>query len=307
MLSAPRKLRSRRVHRAGFAPIELILSLPMLLMLMAMIVIVGTAGAWKIRTLATSRQAAARSIWPRDGAGDPKPASWWPDTAAMSAGPADPLPIDYDPFAQHTVVRGPVVGAAGGAGLRVNTGLLDVSRGLMAGFAAIDRDLPLWKQLPWRNRYRRETQVFAGDQWQFQQMGFGDNVWRRVPVLYPDYNLATASGVGLGSTATALQQLLTNPQRNKLLILDRDSELRTFYGKAYESDWYGRYDRFNFHPPARNDCSLDLRDVVDDLKMRINQVPCNVARAFRDMYRAQQNDAAVQQLDQFLRQSGCRN
>lgn len=310
MLIHARPSRSRR----GFAPLELILSLPLLLMMMAMIIIVGTAGAWKIRTLANSRQAAARALWPRTGDGDPKPASWWPSSAVMSAGPADPAPFDDDPFAPHVVVRGPVVGLQGGGSLRVDTDLLDISRGLFFGYASIDRDLPLWKQLPWRNRYRRETQVFSGDHWQYQQMGLDGNIQRRVEVLYPDYNLASASNVGLGRTSAALQALLSNPQRPQLLILDRDPELRGYYGDPYDSDWFGRYDRFNFHPTAFNECSLDLRGVVDSLTDRIDQAPCNLARAFRQMYQDQLNSGStapslqqsLRQLDQFL-QEHCRN
>jgi len=294
--------------RAGLAPLEFVLSLPLLLMIMAMIIIVGTAGSWKVRTLANSRQAAARSIWPRDGANDPRPASWWPDSATMSAGGAEPDPFDYDPFSQHTVVRGPVVGTPGGGGFRVNTDLLDISRGMLAGHASIDRDLPLWRQLPWRNRYRRSTHVFSGDQWQFALMNLEDNTRRRIPVLYPDYNLASNSGVGIGRTSAALQMIMSHPDRARWLILDRDPELRGFYGDQYDSSWYGRYDRFNFHPPARESCTIDLSGEVELLKRQIEGVPCTLANAFLQLYRDQgldDNDPRIQQLLNFQMQQGC--
>lgn len=294
-------------RRRGLATLELILCLPLLLMIMAMIIIVGTAGSWKVRTLANSRQAAARSLWPRDGANDPKPASWWPNSANMSAGGADPAPLDTDPFAQHVVVRGPVFGAPQGGGtLRVDTDLLDPSRGLMAGFASIDRDLPLWRQLPYRNRYRRETQFFSGDQWQFSLMNLGDNTRRRIPALYPDYNLAASSSIGIGRTTTALQAILSHPDRAQWLILDRDAELRGFYGDPYDSNWYGRYDQRNFHPRALETCTIDLSADVQSLTDRIDRAPCNLAAAFLQMYESQpqsaQNDQFIQQLEQFRNQ-----
>lgn len=301
--------------RGGLAPVELILGLPLLLMLLAMMIIVGTAGAWKVRTLANSRQAAARALWPRDGADDPKPDSWWPDSATMSAGSADPDPFGYDPFAEHVFVRGPRIGGPGVFGLGVDHRCLDITRGLFAGHAAIDRDFPLWRQLPYRNKYHRETQVFSGDHWQFQTMGMGDNVWRRVDLLY-DYNLASRSPTGLGRTNAALQALRANRDRPLLFILDRDDELRTFYGDPYDANWYERYDRFNFHPPAYNSCTLNLRPDVDNLVDRIEEVPCQLARAFRTMYEEQRwlagnaNTAAldqkIRQLDQFLQRS-CSN
>jgi len=292
--------------RRGLAPLELVLSLPLLLMIMAMIIIVGTAGAWKVRTLANSRQAAARAIWPRDGASDPKPASWWPDSATMSAGHADPEPFDYDPFSQHTVVRGPIISAPGGNSLHVDTELLDSSGGMVAGFASIDRDLPLWRRLPYRNRYQRETQFFSGDQWQFSLMGLSDNISRRIPVIYPDYNLASNSEVGIGRTAAALQAIMSHPDRLTWLILDRDVELRGYYADPYESTWNGRYDGFNFHPRASETCSIDLSGEVQSLTTRIDQAPCQLARAFLQMYREQgltaATDPRVQQLEDFVAQ-----
>lgn len=293
--------------RSGLAPLEFVLSLPLLLMIMAMIIIVGTAGAWKVRTHANARQAMARALWPRTGAGDPKPASWWPDTAVMSAGPANPAPFDADPFAQHQVVRGPQISAQQGSGfLRVDTDLMDVTQGLFAGYSSIDRELPLWKQLPYRNAYHRQAQVFSSNHWQFQQMGLADNYDRRTRVLYPDFNLADSSGMGAAAVQAALQALLSNPDRAQLLILDRDAELRGFYGDPYESDWYGRYDRFNFHPRPFNECALDLTSTVDGLTDRIDQAPCNLARAFLEMYESQpqsaQNDQYIQQLEDFLSQ-----
>ncbi|MBL8850522.1 MAG: hypothetical protein JNG89_12650 [Planctomycetaceae bacterium] len=273
-------------RRRGLAPLELVLSLPLLLMIMAMIIVVGTAGSWKVRTLANSRQAAARGLWPRDGAFDAKPASWWPDSAVMSSGAADPAPFDDDPFTQHAVVRGPVIGAQG-SGLRVNTDMLDVTRGLAAGFSSINRDLPLWRQLPYRNQYQRETQVFSGDQWQFAPMGLGDNDERRVDNLYPDYSLGTYGG--LARTIAAREALLSfagTPPGQRLEILDNDPALnnRDFYPRL---PW--------------EICSTDLQPLVDSLKGQIDLVPCELARAYLQLY--PQGTPEHDQLQQFIDQN----
>ena len=297
-------------ERPGLAPLEFVLCLPLLLMIMAMIIIAGTAGAWKVRTHANARQAAARALWPRDGNNDPKPASWWPASASMSAGTTGPAPFVADPFAQHEVVRGPQIASPnGGNALSVEQDLMDVSQEIFAGYSSIDRALPLWKQLPHRNKYHREVQVFSGDHWQFQQMGLSDTVRRRIPILYHDFDLGAGSGADPSRTSAAMQALLANPDRSTLLVLDRDDELRNFYGDPYVSNWYGRYDQFNFHPPAPDLCTLDLQPIVDSLTDRIEFAPRDLARAFCDFYSQQvcgsqnpdpQLQQAMQEIDQFL-------
>ena len=281
---------------AGLAPLELVLSLPLLLMIMAMMIIVGTAGSWKVRTLANSRQAAARSIWPRTGDNDPKPGSWWPNSATMSFGSASPSPLPNDPFQRHYVVRGPTIASPAGSSLPVDDTRLDATRGLHAGRASIDRDLPLWKTLPYRNRYDRDTQVFSDHQWQHGTMGQGTTWQRRIPVIYPSYDLGRYGAGSVGEMQSTLMNLMalynTDPH---LPILDRDDELRSFYGNPYNNQWGARYDRFNFHPAAGG-CTTDLQPIVDRLVGRpaqppqpaivgeIHQVPCRITREFWRMY-----------------------
>jgi hypothetical protein len=282
--------------RRGLAPLELVLSVPMLLMIMAMMIIVGTAGAWKVRTLANSRQAAARSLWPRDGDNDAKPDSWWPQSATMGYRDGQPSPFDEDPFAAHYVVRGPAISASSGTSLNVDQSRVDPVDGLKEGQASIDRDLPLWRQLPYRNSYDRDTQVFTDEQWQHGTMGQGHTNLRRIPVIYPEYDLgryAPGSVAAMQSSLMTLMQVYHSDP--KLPILDRDDELRSYYGDAYDNNWWGRYDRFNFHPAAGG-CATDLRPIVDRLVGRpaqmgqpaqrgqIDGVPCRVTSAFWGMY-----------------------
>src|SRR5262245_31434467 len=104
MRNAARKFR-QSTRRHGLAPVELVLSLPMMMMILAMMIIVGTAGAWKLRTSANSRQAAFRTVWPRTGDSDPKPANWWPASAAIYAHNRGLSPFPVDPFTAYPVVR----------------------------------------------------------------------------------------------------------------------------------------------------------------------------------------------------------
>lgn len=303
--------------RDGLAPLELVLSIPLLMMIMAMMIIVGTAGSWKVRTLANSRQAASRSLWPRTGDSDPKPDSWWPSSAAMGFRDGRPSPLDGDPFGQHYVVRGPAIPSPAGSSLNVDQSRLDSVDGLKSGWSSIDRDLPVWQQLPYRNRYDRDTQVFTDEQWQHGTMGQGHTNLRRIPVIYPEYDLgryAPGSVAAMQSTLMQLMQFYNSDP--KLPILDRDEELRGFYGDPYDNNWYARYDRFNFHPPAGG-CTTDLRPIVDNLVSAIDGVPCRVTRAFHAMYVDQLNQlncndpgrgvliTSVRQLEAFSNQLNC--
>ena len=299
-------------RRAGLAPLELVLSVPMLMMILSMMIIVGTAGSWKLRTLANSRQAAARSIWPRDGDNDPKPDSWWPASATMSFHSASPSLIESDPFSDHYVVRGPVVPSpTGGRPLEVQGDTLDMTLGLEAGFAEIDRDLPLWKQLPHRNHYSRDTLFFSGQQWQHGAMGISNNA-RRILVTY-DYDLARFAGGTVGAMTQTANQLLSNPARPMMGILDREPELRGFYGDPYTPYSQDRYDELSFYPPASVGCDFDLRPRVDGLLVAIEDVPCRMARKYCEMYRLRlmidPDDAQAKQhiaeLNSFMSSLGC--
>ena len=68
--------------RSGLAPLELTLSLPIMLFVMGLMIIVGTTASWKIRTVTNSRQAVWRTIDPRDGEEDPH-SRGWPSAARM--------------------------------------------------------------------------------------------------------------------------------------------------------------------------------------------------------------------------------
>jgi hypothetical protein len=289
-----------RRRRSGLAPLELTLALPLLLMAMALMVLVGTAGAWRVRTNVNSRQAIFRSMWPRTTDQDPNPQSWWPASASMSYHGGGASPLDSDPFVDHTVVRGPVVtDPETGNLLTVQIDTLDMTDGMSSGRAEVDHEPAMWPQLGARNRFSRETVLFAGQTWQYGNMGIPSNQSRRIEYTY-DYELSKYNPQAAARTLAARDAILANPERPALMVLDCDAELRA---------WYGDY--VDFHPRPGVSCiSLDdledpirLRQIVlDPLLDRIERVPERMAQTFLSMYQAQlqallqSNPGAAQQI-----------
>ena len=66
----------RGSRRRGLAPLELVLSLPILLMVMALMINFGTVACWKVRGLGVSRQCVWGNRWPRSTANFPQPVFW---------------------------------------------------------------------------------------------------------------------------------------------------------------------------------------------------------------------------------------
>ncbi len=175
----------RATHRAGLAPLELVLVLPILLFVMALMVNMGTAGAWKLRTQINSRQAVWRALEQRTGSKDPRPANW-PADAALQVSKASASPVPFDPYAGHPVVRGPVLAdPLTGEFLPVLPNNLNMRPSLLDGFARIHRQYPLLRSLPGSSAFRRDHVIFDGTRFQYPSMNLASNTTRRVLSLYP--------------------------------------------------------------------------------------------------------------------------
>src|ERR1700741_2840147 len=77
--------------RAGLAPLEMTLTLPFLVMMMALMIDFGVVGAWKVRTQANTRYAAWRTVNARTGELNPTP-PYWSATATLTTQPGQDLP-----------------------------------------------------------------------------------------------------------------------------------------------------------------------------------------------------------------------
>jgi hypothetical protein len=275
--------RSRRLlpsQRRGLAPLELTLALPLLLMAMALMVILGAAGAWKVRTSANARQAIFRSIHPRTTDSDPHPDNWWPQSADMRYRGGVRSFLTEDPYADHTAVRGPsITDPETGRALRVLVDTLDMTQGMASGEASVDHPSAMWSRLGFRNDFTRNNVMFAGQTWQYANLGIPSNNSRRIRHTY-DFDMSRYNPDAAARAQAAAGGILSSPYRQALMVLDRDAELRA---------WHGHNIEFHPFPPAA--CTYDrvqLQQVIlPQLLARIDDVPRNMAQTFLNMYEAQ--------------------
>ncbi len=238
--------------RAGLAPLELTLSLPIMLFVMGLIVIIGTTASWKARTVTNARHSVWRSLTPRTGGGDPFPIGW-PDSAGMLVvgSPSDALPSD--PFASHIAMRGPVLTAPTGESISVRESILDIHGDLTIGVGNIERRFPLLGNMsPGQTQLRREHSIMERS-WAFHEMGIR-HIDRRIMVLYP-IDLSGPLGAESNRFGGAVMALLTNPNLEILQILDNDPELQARpapVGAPEYSPPYGLGRRPDYHFPERS-------------------------------------------------------
>ncbi|MFP6768195.1 MAG: hypothetical protein VB859_08495, partial [Planctomycetaceae bacterium] len=271
-----RQPRSTRRSRRGLAPLELVLSLPVLLFVMGLMILIGWAATYKVRTQIHAREAAWRSIWranPRSDAQSLPNPPGFPPPATMSvdrdAGPdlLQPPPTALNLYDAHPVARGPVLVAAAGRPLRVDPDVLDLRKGLMAGHAELDRGFPVLGQMPPRRYHPAvDFQVLDG-RWQFWQKGLHDNRSRRSSQLFPDLD-SNWQNATLPHTIQFRQiaaQLRNDPERAAMALLESNQELRNYYTGAFgpARDYYPRL------PDARTSEPSALSAIADRLVQQI--------------------------------------
>jgi hypothetical protein len=283
--------------RAGLAPLELTLCLPIMLFVMGLMIIVGTTASWKVRTVTNARQAVWRTIDPRDGEDDPH-SRGWPANARMETESRN-TPIDDDPYDEHEVVRGQPLRAPTGEQLEVRESLFDMQAGLTNGVTELARPFPVMGNMPPRQIHLlREHPLLSGD-WQFREMELVSNAQRRILFLYPaDYERSLSSYVDRYHEAALA--IVQNPLNPILETLDNDDELRnpvpsgsTYnppYGIGRAPDYHipqGGVRRLLLNPD--NVCSTDREEVritvVGPLASEIRNLPRRLTDDFQDMYR----------------------
>jgi len=220
---SPRRRRGSRSARSGLAPLELTLSLPIMLFVMGLMVIAGTTASWKVRTVTTARESAWRTLWPRDGSDDPHPRGW-PESAAMDVHEGRSA-LTSDPWQEHQVVRGQPLPAPTGETLTVRDSLMDMQAGMIFGEAHIDRPYPMLGNMPPGEINITREHPVLNDRWQYQEMGLSTNHQRRVLFLYPaDYERAISTQIFRYQTAAL--ELIRNADNPVLRTLSDDLELR---------------------------------------------------------------------------------
>lgn len=244
--------RRRARRRKGLAPLELTLSLPLLLFTMALMVALGAAATWKVRALVAARNTVWRHRWPRGGPYEQLRPPGWPSPGTYNfQGAGNLTQIDHPAFA-HPVARGPL------PQVNVDDNLFDPTRGLIEGEAHHQRLPPMLARL---GSYRHDVEhLLLDDRFQFAQMGIPANTWRRMPRIYVLDNDPNGSldedphrwlvepGL-LNAYMSAMGTTRSRYNQPDLWILDRDPELNAW--------------RFGteFHPQFPRFCSTDPSEV----------------------------------------------
>jgi hypothetical protein len=268
----------------GLAMLELALTLPILLFVMALMINYGSMCVWKVREHSAARLAAWETRWPRTGATDPRP-SYWPASATMSASNQGTVPGMDDARVDQPVARGPLPQAT------VNANLLDPTRGLRQGEAEYTRQYPLLHKLGAYTITARDWLI--DDKWQYQRMNLSDNWQRRIPVIY---SLAKAPASLVNAYVHSVLAIVRAPFAAQLRPLDNDPDF-LYYGSLF--GWGGAPD---FHPRVRIVCTTDrtltdksVKDLIDriqgrrDTRPRIPGVAEVMARSFLSLYQRAQS------------------
>lgn len=162
-----------RTHRAGLAPMELVLVMPVLMMVAGLMLFVANAGVWKLRAYSAAREVAFQTVHPRQTAPVAPPPEWRRPDVSVSVQPG-PNVWNVDPLENHPLLRGPTWPP-----FLVNSQLLDGSQGLKSGRAQSTIRSGLWPQMRVNYRFQREAFVLADHQWQYESMGLPGHGARR--------------------------------------------------------------------------------------------------------------------------------
>lgn len=276
--------------RAGLAPLEFVLALPILAILMALMINYGVAAAWKVRTQGNAHYAGFRTLLVRTGDWNGHPANW--PNATLSAGTGAALPTVSQLWDAHPDTSHPRADWIRGSWLTSPSqivpvhveGRLEFDAGVHTGTASMQRPLPLLRgALPTGQFGFNLTLPLFDNRWQFHSLGIGDNRNPRTRVWWDieEGDLAALDSQILTSQQrllTAYQRLLSNPRPQYLQPLDQDVEFRIYSGNT--PDFY----------PRVGGCSADVQFVrmtqVAPLVDRINRLPCDMSRRYcEQLYR----------------------
>jgi len=288
-------------RRQGLAPLELTLTLPMLVIMMALMIDFGVVGAWKVRTQAATRYAAWRTVNARTGEFNPPP-PYWPATAPITTQAGADLPTasqiwDSQQALLCPCVRGPQLTAPSAENTVNVPGRLELDGFVLEGNAVLDKPLPLLRSaIPGTGRFRFNLKQDVFDnQWQFYSLGIPWNNHTRADIWWDikHTDLAGRDGTiaeSLQMLNQLLDQLRTSPQHDDLYPLDNDDEHIRYYGWP-APDFYPRLARVCMADPQQVYMSAvsrldnDGHPNANSLLSRIDNLPCSMSRNFTSMYR----------------------
>lgn len=288
------KLKRNRVGtrtRDGLAPVEMALTLPLLMGFVAALVAFGYAASWKIRSEVVARNVGWRNRHPRWAHWQAYPAEW-PTTGTFDRhGAASLNDLAQFSVTEAPIIRGPI------SQVNVNSNILNLSRDVTQSGAQIRRTPPL---LPRLGEISYDTShQYLDDFFTHSEMGIS-NYSRRIPRIYElDLDFVRDSAPVL----QAVSAIENNPRRQLLIALDQDPEFIAWRGGAPD-----------FHPRvSTRNYELDVAWVreqrVESLLSSIERLPQTMARSTIGLYREQINesepplsDAAIAELERKIQE-----
>ena len=289
--SQSKSSRTRRRNRRGLAPVEMALSLPLLMGFVAALVAFGYAASWKIRSEVVARNVGWRNRHPRWAHWNAYPAEW-PTTGTFDRHGATPLnDLDQYSVTAAPIIRGPI------SQVNVNSNVLNLSRDVTQSGAQIRRNPPL---LPRLGEISYDTNhQYLDDFFTHSEMGIS-NSSRRIPRIYElDLDFVRDSGPVL----MAIAAIENNPRRQLLIALDQDPEFIAWRGGAPD-----------FHPRISTrsyELNVDWvrQQRVEGLLNSIERLPQRMVNSTIGLYREQINesvpplsDAAIAELERKIRE-----
>jgi len=281
----------KRHHRAGLAPLELVLSLPLLLCVLAVIINFGNAGTWKVRAATAERLVVWRA---RPGFGvpnDPDPQNLPPSQTSLSIQRANRV-VAVDqywniPDIQQNFLRGTAATTPYGPGIirMFDFQNIEMSEGMFQGEVDMRQRFPF---LPSAGEMHYNLiQPMVDQNWQFSDRGYPYNHSRRSAPWYR-WSDAPEWAQQRQRFQTADNAIRTNPDRELLRPLDRDDDL---IDGGYPFDFYPRMPGFcSDNPQEVNDLYIQNDGgLVDRIQGRGPPVDTEgvverMARTFRRMY-----------------------
>ncbi len=242
----PKRVCSAAPRRAGLAPLELVLAIPIILFVFALILNAGYSGMWKLRGLGIAREAAWSTRTDRSAKTPPtyRKESWKSPTPTSSTGGAALLSSVDKPEVDKPVVRGPTIG-----NLEVDRDLLDPSRHTYQGESSTTRPFPLLPDRLSHLKYDLNHELLRNPL-PYGKTRLSNNTERRTRVIY------NPGGNGIVKEFESEWQDYINSANGAVAAVEaalQNSNLlplgHFYYGEYHDPDT----ERLQWHNPAIND------------------------------------------------------
>jgi hypothetical protein len=265
----------RRGRRSrGLATLELVLSLPILLFVMALMVNFGTVASWKIRALSVGRYSVWENRSPRSTANFLR-STVWPSTASMGSGGLAPAATLDGPRVTAPPL-GPIANVIPNTD-NPSTDVMNPTLQLLQGSAHLTRQFPMLGKLGPYN-LNAQTQVLDNT-WDFGRMGLVSNTALRIPLVYTLAPVATQQAWAdvYSRARQAILDMIFGPSapgsdEPAIWPLDREKDFAT-YGQVIRlvnPNWSVASP--DFQPRLEGFCSLD-KSVADEQVYGLDSPP----------------------------------